>query len=91
VPHPRTADGGQRTGTAVYLYFDLAEDARFVHLCCRLESTRSLVLADRQAVVSPPWSIHTGAGTPAYRFVWSTGGENPTYDDMDMVDTRSFR
>ena len=77
--------------TEVYLYFDLAEDARVVHLCGRPESTRSLVLADRQAVISPPWSIHTGAGTRAYRFVWSTGGENLTYDDMDMVDTRSLR
>ena len=77
--------------TEVYLYFALAEDARVVHLCGRPDSTRSLVLADRQAVISPPWSIHTGAGTRPYRFVWSTGGENLTYNDMDIVDTRTLR
>ncbi len=77
--------------TEIYLYFDLAEDARVVHLCGRPGSTRSLVLADRQAVISPPWSVHTGAGTQPYRFVWSTGGENLAYNDMDMVDTRDLR
>jgi len=77
--------------TEVYLYFNLPEDARVVHLCGRPESTRSLILADRQAVISPPWSIHTGAGTSPYRFVWSTAGENLTYNDMDMVDTRWLR
>ncbi len=77
--------------TEVYLYFGLAEDARVMHLCGRPDSTRSLVLADRQAVISPPWSIHTGAGTRAYRFVWSTAGENLAYNDMDLVDTRDLR
>jgi 4-deoxy-L-threo-5-hexosulose-uronate ketol-isomerase len=77
--------------TEIYLYFGLAEDARVVHLCGRPSSTRSLILADRQAVISPPWSIHTGAGTQSYRFVWSTGGENLAYNDMDMVDTRDLR
>ena len=76
--------------TEVYLYFGLG-DARVVHLCGRPEATRSMILADRQAVVSPPWSIHTGAGTRAYRFVWSTGGENLAYNDMDLVDTRALR
>lgn len=77
--------------TEVYLYFCLPDDARVVHLCGRPQSTRSVILADRQAVISPPWSIHTGAGTAPYRFVWSTGGENLAYDDMDVVDTRSLR
>lgn len=77
--------------TEIYLYFGLPDDARVVHLCGRPDATRSLIVADRQAVISPPWSIHTGAGTAPYRFVWSTGGENLAYNDMDLVETRSLR
>lgn len=77
--------------TEVYLYFDLPTDARVVHLCGEPDSTRSLILADRQAVISPPWSIHTGAGTAAYKFVWATAGENLAYNDMDPVATESLR
>lgn len=77
--------------TEVYLYFDLPADERVVHLCGEPHSTRSLVLADRQAVISPPWSIHTGAGTAPYKFVWSTAGENLAWDDMDPVATHTLR
>jgi 4-deoxy-L-threo-5-hexosulose-uronate ketol-isomerase len=77
--------------TEVYLYFDLPEDERVVHLCGEPQSTRSLVVANRQAVISPPWSIHTGAGTAPYKFVWSTAGENLAWDDMDPVATHTLR
>jgi 4-deoxy-L-threo-5-hexosulose-uronate ketol-isomerase len=77
--------------TEIYLYFDLPEDARVVHLCGQPDRTRSIVMADRQVVVSPSWSVHTGAGTSSYKFVWATGGENLAYDDMDFVDTRDLR
>ena len=77
--------------TEVYLYFDLPDDERVVHLCGEPQSTRSLVLADRQAVISPPWSIHIGAGTAPYKFVWSTAGENLAWDDMDPVATHTLR
>ena len=77
--------------TEVYLYFDLAADERVVHLCGEPQNTRSLVLADRQAVISPPWSIHTGAGTAPYKFVWSTAGENLAWDDMDPVATQTLK
>lgn len=73
--------------TEVYLYFDLPESERVIHLCGRPQATRSLVVADRQAVISPPWSVHFGAGTAPYKFVWATGGENLAYDDMDQVAT----
>lgn len=73
--------------TEIYLYFDLPESERVIHLCGRPEATRSLVVADRQAVISPPWSVHFGAGTVPYKFVWATGGENLAYDDMDFVAT----
>lgn len=77
--------------TEVYLYFDVPQGDRVVHLCGEPDSTRSLVLADRQAVISPPWSIHTGAGTASYKFIWSTAGENLAWDDMDPVATESLR
>jgi len=77
--------------TEVYLYFGLPAQERVVHLCGEPSATRSLVLADRQAVISPPWSIHTGAGTTSYKFVWSTAGENLAYIDMDPVATADLR
>ncbi len=77
--------------TEIYLYFDLPADERVLHVCGPPQQTRSVVLADRQAVISPPWSVHFGAGTSAYRFVWSTAGENLTYTDMDPVPTQELR
>jgi 4-deoxy-L-threo-5-hexosulose-uronate ketol-isomerase len=77
--------------TEIYLYFDLPEDARVVHLCGRPDRTRSVIMADRQVVISPSWSVHTGAGTSSYKFIWATAGENLSYDDMDFVDTRDLR
>jgi 4-deoxy-L-threo-5-hexosulose-uronate ketol-isomerase len=69
----------------VYLYFDLAPEARVLHLVGPPDETRHLVVADGQAVVSPPWSIHAGAGTTRYAFCWGMGGENQVFADMDAV------
>ena len=77
--------------TEVYLYFDLPADERVVHLCGRPDNTRSVIVADRQAVINPPWSVHFGAGTAPYKFIWSTAGENLAYDDMDSVATAELR
>ena len=66
-----------------YLYFDVADDARVVHLMGDPEETRHLVVANEQAVISPSWSIHSGVGTRAYAFVWAMAGENQDFDDMD--------
>lgn len=77
--------------TECYLYFDLPADERVVHICGQPERTRSMVVADRQAVISPPWSVHFGAGTAPYKFVWSTAGENLAYNDMDPVPTQELR
>jgi 4-deoxy-L-threo-5-hexosulose-uronate ketol-isomerase len=77
--------------TEVYLYFDLAPGERVVHLCGRPDATRSLVVAGEQAVISPPWSVHTGCGTANYAFVWAMAGENVAYDDMDPVPVEALR
>lgn len=69
----------------IYMYFDLPADGRIMHFMGLPEETRVLVLADRDVVASPPWSMHFGAGTGAYRFVWAMGGENQAFDDMDHV------
>ncbi|MFL0410386.1 5-dehydro-4-deoxy-D-glucuronate isomerase [Microbacterium paludicola] len=71
--------------TECYLYFDLADDARIVHLMGEREETRHLIVADRQAIISPSWSLHSGVGTAAYSFVWAMAGENQAFDDMDAA------
>lgn len=71
--------------TEVYLYTELGADDRVLHLCGQPENLRTLVVADGQAVISPPWSIHSGAGTSAYSFVWAMAGENQAFEDMDGV------
>jgi 4-deoxy-L-threo-5-hexosulose-uronate ketol-isomerase len=68
-----------------YLYFDLAPEDRVVHLMGRPEETRHLLVADGDAVLSPAWSIHMGAGTGPYSFVWGMTGENQAYNDVDPV------
>ncbi|MFC4529601.1 5-dehydro-4-deoxy-D-glucuronate isomerase [Sphaerisporangium dianthi] len=71
--------------TEVYLYFDVPQDDRVVHLMGRPDETRNLIIADRQAVISPPWSVHCGFGTRNYAFVWAMGGENQAYEDIEQV------
>jgi 4-deoxy-L-threo-5-hexosulose-uronate ketol-isomerase len=67
----------------IYMYFNVADDARVFHLMGPPRETRHLVLASRDIVVSPGWSIHAGMGTQAYSFCWGMGGENQDYADMD--------
>ena len=75
----------------VYLYFDLADGQRVVHLMGEPQETRHLIVAEGEAVISPPWSIHCGAGTGSYSFLWAMGGDNQDYADMDMVATADLR
>ncbi len=75
----------------VYLYFDMAPDTRVFHLMGPADETRHIVIADRQAVISPSWSIHSGVGTGAYTFCWGMGGENQTFEDMDAVGIEEIR
>lgn len=77
--------------TECYLYFDVPEDARVIHLLGEREETRHLVVADRQAIISPSWSLHSGVGTAAYSFVWAMAGENQTFDDMDAAPVTTLK
>ncbi len=75
----------------IYMYFNLSEAARVFHLMGPPEETRHLVLASRDIVVSPGWSIHAGMGTQAYSFCWGMGGENQDYADMDPAPVTILR
>lgn len=74
-----------------YLYFDLKDDARVFHLMGEPAETRHLVVANEQAIISPPWSIHSGCGTAASSFIWAMGGDNQDFTDMDMVPMGALR
>jgi len=70
--------------TEIYVYFDLGK-ARAMHFMGTPEETRHIVISDRQAVISPSWSIHCACGTGSYAFCWGMGGENQEFTDMDSV------
>ena len=75
----------------VYLYYDLPEDHRVLHMMGEPHETRPLWVKSEQAVLSPPWSIHCGCGTSSYSFVWGMGGENQRFDDMDLAPVSRLR
>lgn len=75
--HPRRSE--------IYLYCDLGDGIVF-HFMGAPGKTRHLVVRDREAVLSPAWSIHAGAGTGPYRFIWAMAGENQDFADIDPVE-----
>jgi len=68
----------------IYMYFDAAP-ARVMHIMGEPGEPRTVFMDDGEAVFSPSWSMHSGVGTAHYRFVWSMGGENLEFDDMDVL------
>jgi len=73
-----------------YLYFDLAPEQRVFHMLGTPQETRHVVVADGQAALWPSWSVHAGAGTSSYSFVWVMAGENQSFADMEVVPTASL-
>ena len=69
----------------IYNYFDLPEDQLVMHFMGPADCSRNLVVRNFQPVLSPPWSMHSGAGTANYKFVWAMGGENQEFTDMDAI------
>ena len=74
-----------------YLYFGMEPKTRVFHFMGEPDETRHIVIANEQAVLSPGWSIHSGAGTASYTFIWAMAGDNVDYTDVDAVAMEDLR
>jgi 4-deoxy-L-threo-5-hexosulose-uronate ketol-isomerase len=74
-----------------YFYFDVKSEHRVFHMMGQPQETRHLIVSNYEAIVSPPWSIHSGCGTSNYSFIWGMAGENKDFTDMDAVNISDIR
>ena len=74
-----------------YLYWDMDEAARVLHLMGEPQETRHLFVANEEGAISPPWSVHAGAGIGRYAFIWAMAGDNVDYTDMEFVQPGELR
>ncbi|HHX20515.1 MAG TPA: 5-dehydro-4-deoxy-D-glucuronate isomerase [Clostridiales bacterium] len=75
----------------VYFYFEVPKDNVVFHMMGQPQETRHVVMQNEQAIIGPSWSIHAGAGTGSYTFIWAMGGENQAFDDMDVIATTDLK
>jgi 4-deoxy-L-threo-5-hexosulose-uronate ketol-isomerase len=75
----------------VYFYFDVKNEHRVFHMMGQPQETRHMIVGNNEAIVSPPWSIHSGCGTSNYSFIWGMAGENKDFTDMDAVSISDIR
>lgn len=75
----------------VYFYFEVPEDQSVCHFMGQTNETRHVWMQNEQAIISPPWSVHSGAGTSSYTFIWGMAGENLDYNDMDRCEITEIR
>lgn len=75
----------------VYCYFDVPQNHGVLHLMGQPQETRHLWISNHQAIISPPWSVHSGCGTSNYSFIWGMAGENQSFADMDFIPISELR
>lgn len=74
-----------------YLYWGMDADARVLHLMGEPQETRHLFIGNEEGAISPPWSVHSGAGIGAYTFIWAMAGDNVDYTDMEFIQPKDLR